>query len=245
MKKIECDLCGSEIKRYPSQINSTNFCSKNCSKKFKSKKKEVECKECGKKMLKRPSKINEENNFCSLKCSSKYMRNRIEVKCSECGEFFHKVPSEVSDRNFCSKKCQKENYSKKITVKCQVCASEIERSPSHIGDTVFCSYDCEGEWISNNRSGENNPRWKGGKERYYGPNWTQISEQVRARDDYKCQRCGVKQKELDRKLDVHHKNKLKDFKVDGSINFNEANNKENLISYCRSCHTLVEGERSE
>lgn len=63
----------------------------------------------------------------------------------------------------------------------------------------------------------------------YGRDFTdKLKEQIRKRDAYICQICGVHQSQLPRKLDIHH--------IDG----NKKNNKpENLFSYCESCHIML------
>ena len=52
-----------------------------------------------------------------------------------------------------------------------------------------------------------------------------LREQVRFRDNYKCQVCGCSQLENKKQLDVHH------------IDYNKKNNNiNNLIALCRRCH---------
>ena len=56
----------------------------------------------------------------------------------------------------------------------------------------------------------------------------QLKEQIRARDNYECQLCNIKQEEMNERLIVHH------------IDFDKNNNNLiNLISLCRSCHGKV------
>jgi hypothetical protein len=60
----------------------------------------------------------------------------------------------------------------------------------------------------------------------------QLKEQIRKRDNYTCQYCDLKEIDLPRKLDVHH------------IDYNKENcNHNNLISLCRKCHTVTNGNR--
>lgn len=67
----------------------------------------------------------------------------------------------------------------------------------------------------------------------YGPNWNQIRESVRTRDQFTCQVCGAK--ELNRQHDVHHKIPFRAF-----ASADEANRLENLTTLCHSCHHKVE-----
>ncbi len=67
----------------------------------------------------------------------------------------------------------------------------------------------------------------------YGPNWNTIRDQVRARDQYTCQVCGLP--ENGRPHDVHHKTPFRTF-----ASIKEANQLDNLITLCRNCHRRAE-----
>ena len=82
------------------------------------------------------------------------------------------------------------------------------------------------------KSGENNPFWTGGYYPYYGPNWRQQRRLARKRATGHCEKCGS---EPSYNLIVHHK---KSFKK--CLNYLEANNLDNLICLCRSCHMKEE-----
>ena len=74
---------------------------------------------------------------------------------------------------------------------------------------------------------ENHWNWKGGASFIpYPLGWSKtFKEQIRYRDGYKCQSCGVSETELGQKVDVHHKDE------------NKSNlTPENLVCLCRSCH---------
>jgi len=82
--------------------------------------------------------------------------------------------------------------------------------------------------------GKANGNWKGGISfEPYPLEWTKIfKEQIRYRDNHKCQICGCPQVALNRALDVHH------------IDYNKQNIKtNNLISLCLSCHLRTNGNR--
>ena len=88
--------------------------------------------------------------------------------------------------------------------------------------------------------GEQNPMYRHGEGSHsYGADWRRIAGQIRKRDGYECQECGKTQKEslklFDRKLDVHHIEPLSDFK-----SHEQANDPENLMTVCRSCHRKIE-----
>lgn len=81
---------------------------------------------------------------------------------------------------------------------------------------------------------QNNPNWKGGISFVpYPLGWNHtFKEQIRYRDGYKCQICGMPEIENGRKLSVHHKDYNKD-------NINE----KNLISLCIKCHIKTNYKR--
>ena len=60
----------------------------------------------------------------------------------------------------------------------------------------------------------------------------ELKRQIRLRDDYTCQRCGIKEGEYKQALDSHH------------IDYNKLNCRhDNLISLCNSCNAIVNGFR--
>jgi DEAD/DEAH box helicase domain-containing protein len=67
----------------------------------------------------------------------------------------------------------------------------------------------------------------------YGPAWNQIRELIRARDQYRCQVCGILEERQ-----VHHVHHKTPFRYYSSAE--EANQLDNLITLCPSCHRKVE-----
>lgn len=67
----------------------------------------------------------------------------------------------------------------------------------------------------------------------YGKNWDKIRLEVRQRDHFRCQVCGLP--ESVKSHHVHHKNPLRNFTC-----LQEANRLENLITLCPNCHQLAE-----
>jgi DEAD/DEAH box helicase domain-containing protein len=67
----------------------------------------------------------------------------------------------------------------------------------------------------------------------YGPGWASLRDQVRARDGYRCQVCGLL--EQGRAHDVHHKIPFRSFS-----SHQQANQFTNLITLCPSCHRRLE-----
>jgi DEAD/DEAH box helicase domain-containing protein len=67
----------------------------------------------------------------------------------------------------------------------------------------------------------------------YGPNWKQQRDRARIRDEFRCQVCEIE--EQDREHHVHHKTPFRQY--DSYIT---ANQLENLVTLCPSCHRRVE-----
>jgi DEAD/DEAH box helicase domain-containing protein len=67
----------------------------------------------------------------------------------------------------------------------------------------------------------------------YGPNWQKQRELARARDMFRCQLCG--EPEANKEHHVHHKIPFRMFETT-----EQANQLENLITLCMSCHRKVE-----
>jgi hypothetical protein len=83
-------------------------------------------------------------------------------------------------------------------------------------------------------SGFNSPHWRGGisREPYAWTFNAELKEEVRRRDGYKCQLCGVPQAECNRALDVHH------------IDYDKKNSDPvNLTALCVSCNAKVNENR--
>lgn len=68
---------------------------------------------------------------------------------------------------------------------------------------------------------------------HYGKSWDALKKQIRERDRYICQHCGLKEGE--KAHDVHHLIPFRKF-----IEAEEANRESNLITLCPRCHKLAE-----
>ena len=64
----------------------------------------------------------------------------------------------------------------------------------------------------------------------YGPNWLTQRDRARARDDYRCQNCGIPEG-----IHVHHKVPFRAFD-----SYERANHLTNLVTLCPRCHGRVE-----
>ena len=102
------------------------------------------------------------------------------------------------------------------TKRCLPCSRKGERNPMY------------------GKSRELSPTWKGGVSfEPYPLGWDKTHrEQIRYRDKYTCQLCGIPEVECIRKLHVHH------------IDYNKKNIiPENLISLCNACHSKTNHNR--
>lgn len=177
---------------------------------------------------------------CSKKCrthlfkqsSSKPRKKGRFFVCKNCGQEFRTYPSRIK-KVFCCKKCCHEYWKKKrVTKICKGCGKEFVL-PYTGSIRKFCSQECYLGCIH----GKNNPNWAGGRDCYYGTDWSQQSEKARERDNYTCQICGLKQENNYRALDVHH---IVPFKKFSLKNHEQANKLDNLITLCSPCHIRLE-----
>ena len=112
---------------------------------------------------------------------------------------------------------------------CKDCRKQISYNGGHMGGRCnTCSK------IERFKDPRNHPNWQGGKSfEPYPLGWTNtFKEQIRYRDNYKCQMCGCPEVECKVKLHVHH------------IDYDKNNlNTKNLISLCKSCHSKTNIKR--
>lgn len=240
MIERECPVCGKVYKADPGRLKHgrQTTCSRKCSYEWRAQKKrkavELECPVCGEAFERAPSQIERTKytNVCSLDCL--YEGRSLGIIEREVTE-----PYELTDEGREAMRqagIERRGKYKKPPVKwtCETCGkvSKIDRGDiSPARQFRFCSNECANIGLR----GEGNPSWRGGYEPYYGPNWRAQRRKARKRDNYTCQECGISQDELGRKLDVHHIIRFADFD-----SYKQANKLDNLISYCHTCHMVVE-----
>ncbi len=216
------------------------------------------CKECQSIYEKRSgfdSKVVKYGRFCSMSCKSKYIarlnpssqRKRIKLNCAFCGKQLELQPYRKNGvkNNFCSRSCtMKYNLKKRwkdgvkvANVVCNYCGTtfqipvwELRMRKRRGQKQFFCNRQCFGKWKAVNWCLENNPSWKGGWTAH-GKGWSIICKVVRREQGYKCLDCGISEKELGRKLDVHHIIPARLFKTKL-----ESCNRSNLMGDCHPCH---------
>lgn len=78
----------------------------------------------------------------------------------------------------------------------------------------------------------------------YGPSWAAAKRGARARDGHQCRQCGAPERE-GRSHDVHHLRPFREFGYRPGENRNDrlANELDNLITLCPSCHQRAESAR--
>lgn len=142
----------------------------------------------------------------------------------------------VRGTKYCSKKCRLdfEYARRRVHSVCGHCGKEFTRDVAFLrrvqraGGVSFCSRECTAAY----HVGEKSPAWRGGSDPNRGQGWLKRAEEARARDGYKCRRCGKTQEENKQRLSVDHIRPWREFE-DAA----EANALDNLASLCRKCHS--------
>jgi 5-methylcytosine-specific restriction endonuclease McrA len=220
------------------------------------------CEVCGKLFN---DNWHKEAKFCSRDCWYKHdhqirTRKPIDLECKNCGKHFQKLSGYINIKakfNFCSKKCINQwranggmpsgknhvEYNS-VVVTCAFCGKKLIRQPNRIlkYPLQFCNRKCHGAWKSENIRGEKHSKWRGGSLPDYGPEWGKIAEEIRKRDSYRCQYCGITQEKYGKKLSVHHIIPFREFGYKRGENENhlKAHTPENLITLCAVCHKKIE-----
>jgi len=223
-KTFVCLGCGDEFKQvhYPSR-KEPKFCSKEC-RRIRIKK---ICPICNKEFEIRPCREKSEN-YCSKNCSNQGMK-RDEIKCIWCGKNYSPIHK---DRKYCSITCHAEHRkSTRLDKVCETCYKKYKVRKGY-PESRFCCKKCQ--VIGTAKRGPDSPHWRGGPINGRGENWNKQAEKARKRDNYTCQMCGLEQRKP--KLHVHHIKPFRDFDGD----YISANKLSNLITYCHSCHMIIE-----
>jgi len=208
---------------------------------------------------------NYDNHFCDRECKGNYRSesddwngenhpryNSSEVVCDNCGSKLVRPQRRLDRYNLqcCDSDCYGEYMSQtgmndgednpaynSVVIECDWCGEDFT-TPVSVAENGrrFCDKSCWADFMSDYLSGEGSPLYTGYYAQTYGDNWDDIRNQVRGRDQYTCQACGVSENSLSRELDVHHIVPLKHFDTPET-----ANDLDNLVSLCSSCHSKWEG----
>lgn len=221
--EITCEHCGKTVKK---THRTQRFCSTQCIGKSR-RKPDPTCEQCGKTFRRRLAGA---NRFCSRACLYEANKTVGEYKpCPGCGKMFW---VKDSFRVTCSSECHKAIHS--IALRCEQCGKPITKDMGRARkvDRHFCSRSCYGQW----HKGPNAVNWRGGHDRWRGPNWDEARRKTRERDGDTCQLCGKTAEVNGRAMDVHHIVSFMEFDGD----YEAANAVENLTCLCRSCHCRLD-----
>lgn len=211
---------------YYGRNRGAGFCSLSCwyeyTKSTKKRQKRRICRVCGKDFF---SNL----KTCSKPCGYAFRKMttvRISLICLECSASFI---GQTRKAKFCSNLCRITYNRAMIEKECLICSKKFKRTWGAIKRTTksYCSTSCAKE----GSRGEQHYNWRGGHDPNRGPSWIRLAATIRERDNFKCRRCRKTQKENGQKLSVDHIFPWRMF-----ANKEEANNPNNLVALCRSCH---------
>lgn len=178
------------------------------------------------------------NQYCSKECRTNAIHNKRKKQyCKNCGK---EITGYTYKRIYCDECIA--NYGHlwiqedKIKTECAYCHKEIFVIPSvyYKNQHCYCSIECMGKHFSKIYQGENSHSWKGGKPRHYTGGFWSRRKEIRERDNYSCQLCGITEEEFGQEMSVHHIKKYRDFD-----DKKEANDPSNLVCLCEKCHRFV------
>lgn len=224
-----CKFCKSQFedKKHPNK----EYCCRDCWKKGIKQERGIPCQYCGKIFIDR-HKDNKGSKTCSWLCRIRL--NDKKFSCANCGKTYRTTVGD--NRKFCSSKCaniynQQPDPNKKETKPCKQCGELFESWVYR--KTVFCSKKCLSKYAGIQRGKQ---LLKLDSTRSRGMNWKQQAKLARKRDNYTCQVCGRHGWADKFKVQVHHIIPYRLFNGD----YEKANNLDNLVSLCPSCHPKVE-----
>ena len=208
----------------------------------------MKCPNCGKEYD--PGRW--QTKTCSVSCAVQYRYRDYErklqlVECATCGKVFERRNIDVArveargGKHYCSRACMGKAYMNRVTLTCSECGKVFERAKSGVNENDkhhFCSKECQAKNTDYILSGEKHWHYITGDKSYKrGANWLEQRRKARERDNYTCQHCGMTEQELGKALDVHH---IKPYRL--FADYVEANELENLISLCPSCHHRADAQ---
>lgn len=153
------------------------------------------------------------------------LKNGKDKICTVCNKEYYVVHSRVEKSKWCSSECWSKRGETKNTNLCLHCGKEFKR----YGVSKYCSRVCS----HLDMVGSKSPTWIDGKslERDRARLGTEVREwriQVYKRDNYTCQKCGYKGKEIQ----AHH---IIEWAKDESQRFNI----DNGMTLCIDCHGKI------
>lgn len=252
---LSCQYCGKPYLKHECYAERSKYCSRQCHGKAAGVRQRANavqiraCPICGTEF--ETTQHHGGKKTCSAQCAHKLKsrkagqtrRNpekRTIQKCQFCSRPFEAYRSR--NRKFCSSECRGAHKSKmgRVIKPCAYCGKPTEfiKAQIELRNGRYCSKECRYNAVSEQRKGENNPNWIGGceQETWRGANWTRQKRKAKRRDNYTCKKCGSHFKQSSRELHVHHIVPFRLFDTD----YESANQLDNLICLCSSCHVTVE-----
>ena len=182
------------------------------------------------------------------KKQTKRQLQKVKVVCASCGRVFEKCSCRVKERknHFCSHKCHswwdsleriiEEKYNAPLKELLYVYYWGKNMRLEQMADVLETNAATLSKYMK--RYGiALKPRQPPPDILYRGRSWIKQRERARKRDNYSCQKCGIKESKLNRELLVHHIIPLREFKP---REYKEAHNLSNLITLCIVCHKKME-----
>lgn len=226
-KMSACESCGSQRWVALENLKTSAFCVE-CKRHPPKNSIERTCPHCGKVFRVRMSRV-EHEICCSKKCSLAY-RQRETADCLVCGNSF-KMHNPAA--KYCSKKCSFIARFSKVTLQCAACGKEFRVIRSRANQSKYCSHICA-------NSGERNPSFKHGyyvgdsHGHPYGGSWESTRKRIKQRDGNRCRFPGCNKTN---DLEVHH---IEPFDIYAPPE--PQNVDENLITFCKDHHKLVQSK---
>jgi 5-methylcytosine-specific restriction endonuclease McrA len=196
------------------------------------------CEICGKEYFVKPYR-EKTARFCSFKCSGYWhLKNREMPNEHKKGNKWRKGLRPTN--SFTSEQAEIFNRVESEYFICKNCGNTFQIKPWIVRQNRtksglrFCTKQCHSEYMKKEKSGEKSSFYVGGITTYRGRGWIISRREAVKRDKGICQRCG---KYIGDSIPVHH---IKPYRLFNSVK--EANNIDNLISLCQSCHMKYENE---
>ena len=186
------------------------------------------CEVCGKEYYKYPSQIKDNQHYyCSRACYLvAHGENTPKCKCEICGKDF--LGTKYNANRFCSRQCYNQWHGIKEKERtCPVCHKVFIAKTS---EDKYCSWECYNK-DRHLPKGENHPNWKGGvsilNDRHDSQQYKEWRLLVYQRDNYKCVKCGSKEK-----INAHH---VRSWKHYPDLRYTVSNG----ITLCEKCHIAL------
>ena len=186
----------------------------------------IKCDNCNTQFEKYESKLSK-HNFCCRQCYSIFhSRNTKQHICEVCGKTFKGLKQ--NSNRFCSRECYNISHSiKNKKRKCPTCQKIFIAKAS---EDKYCSVECYNK-DRHMPKGENHWNWKGGiskiNDRHDSTEYKDWRLKVYKKDNYKCVKCGSKEK-----INAHH---IYSWHHYPKLRYEVSNG----ITLCQNCHIKI------